>query len=416
MNGEIENIKPSLLGSIRVLDFSHILAGPHCARLLTDLGAEVIKIERPPEGELSRYAGLHYWWLCNPGKKSLCIDMSKKKSVEIIHQLAKESDIVVESFRPGVMHKLGIGYEQLRAINPKIIMCSLSAYGQNNAYSQYPGTAVVAHALSGFMWLQGRVVDLNGPPQPPPFAIGDMAASLHATAAICGALYYREKTGLGQYIDISLIDSLFAMNDRIQQQLLQTDDLKSISATPIYAGKDGYVTIQGVSQDMFVRLWKAMGEGEITDDQRFDNVEHRNQHVKEMNDVIQEWVQTFASIKDLIPILEKADVVCAPILSINDASTQPRLVAREMVREIQDPQYGKLKILNNAFRFSEVKCGPKGHLPRLGEHNHEILSSLLGYSDAEITQLQNEGVIYADLKGYSLQEILEIEKQKECDP
>jgi CoA:oxalate CoA-transferase len=365
---------------------------------------------------LADYAGLHYWWFCNCGKKSLCIDLSKEKSVQIVHEMAKKCDVVVESFRPGVMDRLGVGYASLRKVNPRIIMCSLSAFGQDSPYTRSPGTAVVAHAMSGIMWLQGKIVNPDGPPLPPPFAIGDIGASLHATSAICAALYFRERTGTGQYIDISLIDSLFGMNDRVQQQMLQQDELQSISATPIYTGKDGYVTIQGVGQVMLARLWKAMGRGELSADNRFDTIEHRTEHIDELNQIIEEWVQSFDSVQQVIPILEKADVVCAPILSIDEASKHPHLVARKMLGEIDDPERGKVRVPNSAFRFSETKSGIRGNLPRLGEHNLEILGLMLDYSAEQVVQLQDEGVIYSDLRGYSLEEIISIENKKGDNP
>jgi len=412
-NNREAGICPSVLDSVRVLDFSHILAGPYCTRLLADLGAEVIKVEPPPEGELSRYSGLHYWWFCNCGKKSLCLDLRKEKSLEIIHKMAKKCDVVVESFRPGVMDRLSIGYASLSEVNPRIIMCSLSAFGQDSPYSRSPGTAVVAHAMSGIMWLQGKIVDPDGPPLPPPFAIGDIGASLHAVGAICAALYFRERTDSGQYIDISLIDSLFGMNDRVQQQMLQQEGLQSISATPIYAGKDGYVTIQGVGQVMLARLWKVMGRGELSADDRFDTIEHRTEHVDELNQIIEEWVQSFDSVRQVIPILEKADVVCAPILSIDEASKHPHLAARKMLGEIDDPERGKVRVPNSAFRFSKTKSGIRGNPPRLGEHNLEILGLLLDYSAEKVVRLRDEGVIYSDLRGYSLEEIISMEKWKE---
>jgi len=410
--GGKSSVKPSVLDSVRVLDFSHILAGPYCTRLLSDLGADVIKIEPPPDGELSRYVGLHYWWFCNCGKKSLCLDLTKKKSVKIVHELVEKCDVIVESFRPGVMDRLGVGYASLKKINPQIIMCSLAAFGQNSPYKRFPGTAVVAHAMSGFMWLQGKVVDPDGPPLPPAFAIGDMGASYNALSAICAALFYREKTGIGQYIDISLIDSLFGMNDRVQHQMLEKNELgsSSISATPIYAGKDGYITIQGVGQDMLARLWKVMGKGDLSADSRFNNIEKRSEHIHELNQIIQQWVQGFDSIRDVVSILEKADVVFAPILSINDAINHPHFVDRKMIREIEDPEKGKIKVPNSAFRFSETTSGLRGNLPRLGEHNIEILSSLLGYPDDEMAHLHDEGVIYSDRRGYSLEEISGTEK------
>jgi len=385
---------PSVLESVRVLDFSHILAGPYCTRQLSDLGAEVIKIERPPEGETSRAVGLHYWQFCNCGKKSICLDLTQAKSVRIVHELVEKCDVVVESFRPGKMDKLGVGYADLKRVNPKIILCSLTGFGQNNPYSKFPGTAVVAHAMTGLMSLQGNIVDPDGPPVAPAFAIGDMGAALHAVSAICAALYYREKTGIGQYIDISLIDSLFGMNDRVQQEMIEKGDAKAVSATPVFAGKDGYLSIAPASEEMFARLWKVMGKGDISVDSRFSTPEARFAHYfNEWNQIIQEWVQSFNSVQEVVSILEKVDVLSTPILSVSDAIKHPYIVSRGMVREIDDPVQGKIKILNSAFRFSETTSELRGNLPKLGEHNHEILRSLLDYSAEEVAQLHEEGVL-----------------------
>jgi len=199
----------------------------------------------------------------------------------------------------------------------------------------------------------------------------------------------------------------------VQQQMLQQEELQSVSATPIYAGKDGYVTIQGVGQVMLARLWEAMGRGTLSDDHRFDTIEHRTEHIDELNQIIEDWVQSFDSVWQVIPILEKADVVCAPILSIDEASKHPHLVARKMLGEIDDPERGKVKVPNSAFRFSETKSGINGNPPRLGEHNLEILGLLLDYSAEKVVRLQDEGVIYSDLRGYSLEEIISMEKWKE---
>lgn len=407
--------KPRILENVRVLDLSHILAGPYCTRLLTDLGAEVIKIEQPVIGELSRFVGLHYWWYCNCGKKSLSLDLKQPRAVEIVKELTKVSDVVVESFKPGTMARLGIDYAKLREINPGIIMCSVTGFGQYGPYSHLPATAPVAHSVSGLEWLIGKTVDPEGPPQAPGFALGDTAGSVHALAAICGALYYREKTGLGQHIDIAMVDCLFAINDRVQQHILAgTHQMASVSTSMIYPGRDGYLTVQCASQKMFDALGKVMGKPDLFSANVFelDTPEKRGEHMAKINQLITEWLQGFDSVRDALPILEQAGVICAPILSIEEAMNDPQLTAREMLAEMDDPERGRVKVVNTPFRFSDTDAGLKGSLPRLGEHNRQILTSILGYSNKEVARLREEGVIYSDLRGYSLEEVTKLEQEE----
>jgi CoA:oxalate CoA-transferase len=383
-----------VLESVRVLDFSQVLAGPYCTRLLVDLGAEVIKVEPPPRRmELSRIDKKALWWLSNCGKKSLCFDLTKPKAVQIIDELVEKSDVLVENFRPGVMKKLGIGYDQLREVNPKIIMCSLSTYGNDSPYAHLPGGALVPHAFSGYMWMQGKLADPDGPPMNCAFALGDMAAATYALAAICSALYFRERTGIGQYIDISLVDTLFAfMGDRVQVTLLEKQDESNASrgGSFIYAGKDGYVTMSGLTKEQQSRFFKAMGREDLNVDDYF------GLRQEELNQIITQWVQSFDSIQEVVSIMEKADVICAPVLSIREASTNAHFVEHNMTQEVNDPEYGKVKVVNSPFRFSYSPSGLTGSYPKLGEHNHEVLETLLGRSSKEIDQLQEEGIIYSE--------------------
>jgi CoA:oxalate CoA-transferase len=406
--------RPRALEDVRVLDFSHILAGPYCTRQLADLGAEVIKIEPPIIGELSRFVGLHYWWYCNCGKKSLSLDLKQPRAIGIVRELAKLCDVVVESFKPGTMARLGIDYAALREINPGIIMCSITGFGQYGPYSHLPATAPVAHSVSGLEWLIGITVDPDGPPQAPGFALGDTVGAVHAVAAICGALYYREKTGVGQHIDIALVDCLFGINDRVQQHILAgTHQMASVSTSMIYPGRDGYLTVQCASQQMLNALARVMGNPDLFTDVtlQLDTPERRSQHLNLLNHMIGEWLQGFESVLDVLPILQEAGVICAPILSIEEAMNDPQLLARQMLSEIDDPERGRIKIVNTPFRFSDTEAGLKGSLPRLGEHNKEVLTSILGYSNKEIARLREDGVIYSDLRGYSLEEILKLEQE-----
>ncbi len=389
------SVKPRVLDSVRVLDFTQVLAGPYCTRLLVDLGAEVIKVEPPPPKiEMSRVDKKSLWWLSNCGKKSLCLDLTKAKSVQIVHELVKKCDVVVENFRPGVMKRLGVGYDSLREANPKIIMCSISAYGQDSPYSHLPGGALVPHALSGYMWIQGKVTDPDGPPMNCAFALGDVTAAMYALVAICSALYFREIRGIGQHIDIALVDSLFAfMSERVQQILLEKqDDTKSFrGGSFIYAGKDGYVTMTGLTQAQRARFFKAIGREDLNTE------EYRGPRQDELKQIITDWVQSFDSIQQVVSIMEKADVECTPVLSIREASEHPHFVAHGMTQEVDDPEQGKVKVINSPFRFSHTESGLRGNYPKLGEHNREVLNSLLGYSAKEVDQLQEEGVIYSEL-------------------
>ena len=393
--------KLRVLDSVRILDFSHVLAGPYCTRLLVDLGAEAIKVEPPPPKiELSRTGGGDLWWLSNCGKKSLCLNLTKQKAVKIVHELVKQCDVVVENFRAGVMAKLRIGYDSLQEANPRIIMCSLSPFGQEGPYSHLPASALVPNALSGYMWMQGKVANPDGPPIASAFAIGDVAAAVYAAVAICSALYFREITGIGQHIDISLIDCLFAMlSDRAEHLLVnQQEGSKIIMGGSIaYAGKDGYITLGGLTQDQQVRLFKAMGREDLINNPKFDCAEHRRQNIEDLRQIITDWVKSFDSIQQVASILEKADVIFAPVLSIWQASRHPHIVAHGMVRDVDVPKRGKVKVLNTPFRFSHTESGLRGNFPRLGEHNNEILTSLLDYSAEELAQLREERIIYSEL-------------------
>jgi crotonobetainyl-CoA:carnitine CoA-transferase CaiB-like acyl-CoA transferase len=393
-------VAQSVLSSVRVLDFSQVLAGPYCTRLLVDLGAEVIKVEpTPPRVEFSREGKQGLWWLSNCGKKSICLDLTKEESRQIVHELVKECDVVVENFRAGVMSKMGIGYESLREANPRIIFCSLSTYGQDDPKSHLPGSAVVPHALSGYMWVQGKVADQDGPPIGSAFAVGDVSAAVYAATAICSALYYREVSGIGQHIDIALVDSLFSMmSDKGQQLLLdKSEDPKGVRGGSVaIPGKDGHLVIHGLTPEQQKRLLKTMGREDLDTNPGFDNPELMMKHREKLMQAMVDWVQSFDSIQEVMSIVEQADVICAPVLSIWDASRHPHMVAHDMIREIDDPEKGKIKVINTPFRFSNSESGMRGDYPELGEHNREVLQSLLHYSDEKLDQLHEEGIIHSE--------------------
>ena len=391
-----------LLSGVRVLDLTQALAGPFCTRLLHDLGAEVIKIEPPRRGDGVRYAPFMkkgysgYFMQNNCGKKSLCMNLKTEKGIEIFKELVTISDVCVENFTPGVMKKLGLDYESLRKINPRLIMCSISGFGQYGPWAYRSGYAATAHAVSGLMWVTGKNENPDDPPRPPGAAFGDTGASLHALGAINAALYWREKTGKGEYIDISLLDALFDQQDSaIEIHVLSEGKDTGALLSPVYEGRDGYATIAVTPNERdWQKLVKAIGRPELLEDEWFSNVENRWENPDIIISLLKEWLQGFEHIDEALAILDGVGIVNARILSIDEAINHPQIKAREMMIDIDHPVLGKVPIVNSPFRLKSTKAGLKGLPPEIGEHNEEVLSELLEYPQEDILKLEEEGVIY----------------------
>jgi CoA:oxalate CoA-transferase len=390
-----------LLSGVKVLDLTQAIAGPFCTRLLHDLGAEVIKIE-PPLGDIARYVRFvkqgysGYFMQNNCGKKSLCLNLKAQEGREIFEKLVAISDVCVENFSPGVMKKFGLDYESLKTINPRLIMCSISAFGQYGPWAHRRGMAATAHAVSGVMWVTGKNENPDDPPRPPGAAFGDTGASLHAVGAICAALYWREKTGIGEYIDISLLDAVFDQQDSaIEIYVLSEGKDTSALLSPVSKGSDGYATI-AVSPDErdWQRLLKAIGRMELLDDEWLSKMENRWENPDIITSLVNEWLQSFEHIDDALAILSEAGIINARILSPGEAINHPQIKAREMMVEIDHPILGKIPIVNSPFRLQHTKAGLRGLPPEIGENNEEILAELLGYSREEISKLEEGKVIY----------------------
>lgn len=391
-----------LLKGVRVLDVTQYVSGPFCTRLLRDMGAEVIKIEAPPLGDGARYAPYvkngysGYFMQNNCGKKSVCLNLKDLRGRDIFKKLAAASDICVENFAPGVMKKLGLDHESLSIINPRLIMCSISGFGQYGPWANRPGYAATAHALSGLMWVAGKNRDPDAPPVPPGAAFGDTGAALHAFGAICAALYRREKDGSGEYIDIALLDSLFdQMDSAIEIFVMSNGSEKRAILSPVYKGRDGYATIAlGVSDREFRNLAEVMNRPGLLEDDRFSSVQKRGENLDALHALIDEWLQMFEHIEDALSLLEKAGIANSKILSIREAIEHPQIKAREMMVEIDHPVLGKVPTVNSPFRLKHSWAGLEGLPPELGEHNEEVVVALAGYSPEEIRELEKEGVLF----------------------
>jgi len=415
LNEEPQPENPGPLAGIRVLDFSRVLAGPFTTRFLADAGAEVIKVERPALGDDSR----HFPWIIesngvkqsgyyiylNRGKKSICVNLKDAKGLEIIRKLVEKCDILIENFSPGTMARLGLGYDEVRKINPRVIFCSISCFGQHGPYSSEPGYDIVSQGASGWIAMSGEP---NHPPLQSPVSIGDMNAALHALGAILMALYYREKTGIGQFIDISMVDCLFNLHESaVQWYILSGRKVKmgrvgrhhpGYVPYGVYQCRDGYVVIAALNDELWKQLVTAMGKEYewLLTDPRFNLTSTRchPQNTSVVAQIIEEWTKKF-NCEDILRILKNHGVPCTKVKTIDElCDNDPHIKAREMLVKIRQPFIGDVEVFGSPLKFSSVSSCPRGHAPLTGEHNEEILIGLLGYTKEELSELYREGVLY----------------------
>lgn len=389
------------LDGIRVLEFSALIAGPSCARFMADHGAEVIKIERFPAGDISRHsfaakedAGRGPMFLQhNAGKQGLCIDLKHPDGLELVRRLIAEVDVVIEAFTPGVMSRLGLGYDDMARINPKIIVCSVSGFGQTGPHAHRPGYAHAAHAMSGWLATQFMHREPVEAPRGPGIAIADTTTGITAFGAVCAALFKRERTGRGDHIDIALLDSLFCSNDVTFQAALRPDSDVDVWYHPVHATRDGYVTAN-VGPDF--RAWsnvcKAMQRPELLEDPRFDTQKHVMEHVHEAGALVSEWLSGL-TCEDAERVLTEHHIPCATVLDVVDAVRQPQVAARGLTVEVDDPVYGRVQTMNSAYRYAHSNADVRGPAPVLGEHNEQVLREWLGMDAASISALQEAGVL-----------------------
>jgi len=395
------------LEDIRVLDFTRVLAGPYLTQMMRDMGAEVIKIEQPGKGADERglppfYDGQSgYYMMLNRGKKSITLNLKDPAAKKIVMDLAAQSDIITENFKPGVMKSLGFTYEEFQKVKPDIIMCSISTFGQEGPYSKRVGYDIVAQAMSGLMWMSG---DADRTPTRSGTSIGDVNASAHALGAIMAALYYRQRTGKGQYIDISLRDCLTAILETAipRYTMSQGKDKPHRSGRHhatmgpygvFDAGHDNYIVLGALNPAIWSRLCTAINRKDMIDDPRYNDAGVRAKHLDDVIGAVEGWLKSFPDVKTPLAILEEYEVPSAPVLTIEQLVEDPQLLMRDMIVEVQDPSFGPVKLPATPMRFSETSVINAEPAPLLGQNTEEVLKSLLGLSDEKIAELRSKKII-----------------------
>lgn len=387
------------LEGIRVLDLGRYQAGPRCGLMFARMGAEVIKVESVA-GDESRKNGptvrgqSAYWVQYNSGKKSLSINLRSSEGKEILTDLIKKSDILIQNFRPGTIDIMGFGYEKLREINPKIIMVNVSAYGQYGPYKDRVGFDPIGQAMGGLMSLTGEE---GMPPVKTFFPLIDRITSLHATIGALAALREREISGEGQTIDVCLADTGYTCNEIPISAYLgsgyeQTREGNGRGTGGCYQSKDGWVILAATNENMWVRLSESIGKSEwLTDDRFQTRLDRTRTNAEALESELSEWFSG-KTMGEAVEILSSNGVPCSPVNTTAQAAVDPHLTDREIIVEVPDPVAGSIHVSGKMIKFGRTEM-VVGSAPVVGQHSEEILSGLLGYSEERINELNNNQVV-----------------------
>lgn len=392
------------LSGYRVLDLSRILAGPYCTMILGDQGAEVIKVERPGSGDDTRtwgppFAGGEsaYYLCCNRNKKSIVVDLKQAAGLELVQELARVSDVLVENFTPGLMKRFGLDYETLHKLNPRLVYASITAYGQDGPYRDRPGYDMVLSAVGGLMWITG---ERDGNPCKVGVAITDVLTGVYASGAITSALLWRERSGKGQYLDISLLDVQVSGLANIASNYLVAGKEatrwgtahESIIPYQVFHTKDRPIAIAVANQKLWVNFCKLLGKDDWLDDPRFESnpkrVENRETLLPQINEMLSrktcdKWME----------LLVAAAIPCGPVNNMEHLFADPQVQHRDMIAKVPHPTIGTLQLTGIPIKYSETPGSIRLHPPLLGEHTDEVLAEALGYSSDQIETLKAQGTI-----------------------
>ncbi len=393
------------LEGIRILDLSWVLSGPFATMILSDLGAEVIKIERLKVGDIARGNGpfvkglSSYFLSLNRGKKSLALNLASEYGKDIFLRLVEWADIVVENFTPGTMERLGLDYETLKQRNPKIIYAACSGFGQTGPYAQKPAFDVIVQAMGGMMSITGEP---GGPPLKTGVAIGDIGAGLFLCIAILACLQERHVSGRGQMIDISMLDCQVAIQENAFVRYLATGEVPQALGTrhpvftpfQVFPTRDSYVAVamMGGVNDQWPLYCAAIGRLDIVDDERFQTGWLRTQNYEVLEPILTEAMKA-KTTQQWLTELEEVGIACGPVNTIDEVAANPQVLAREMFVEVHHPKAGSFKVTNTPIKLSRTPSKIERASPDLGEDTIKILKELLGITEQELADLENNGVI-----------------------
>jgi crotonobetainyl-CoA:carnitine CoA-transferase CaiB-like acyl-CoA transferase len=408
------------LSGIRVLDLTIALSGPLCTLILAGLGAEVVKVEPPGGREMGRFnppflgsGGLHFGSATAPddipisvinrtrNKKSMTLDLKTDRGLAVFLDLARHCDVVVQNFSSGTADRLGVGYLDVQKVNPAAVYCSLSGLGEDNDQPELKAMDVIIQALSGIMQATG---DPDGPPTRVGVPVGDMVASLYAANGIMAALWARQRTGRGQLVDISLLDSLaslvaeehFDVFEREGFPVRSGNFLNRLAPFGAYRANDGYVAVAATADHWAHAIFDAMGRAELAADPRFATRGERVMHADELNVLIEEWSGSLTTDEVVRELLGKRGVPAARVRTPGEAMADPRLHARGAVVPLRHPTVPTSETLYGIglpIRMSESETGLDGPAPVLGEHNADVLKSWLGYDEEQVSELVRERIL-----------------------
>lgn len=392
------------LSGIKVLDFSRVLAGPYCTMLLADFGADIIKIENPDGGDDTRQWGppwldgqSAYYLSINRNKRSLALDLKHPRGIEIASRLAKRADVVVENFRTGSMAKYGLDYERLSKINPGIIYCSITGYGQTGPYSDQAGYDFVMQAEGGLMSITGPI---EGPPYKTGVAIVDITAGLFASHAILAALHFREKTGFGQYIDVALLDAQVGWLANVAQNYLVSGKTPirygnahaNIVPYEVFQTVDGYLALAVGNDRQFQTLCQILGRKDLRADPHFGSnpgrVEYRAILIPELQAEFRK-----RNTDEWIRLLRERNIPAGPINDVDQALNHPQVLSRGMIQEVNRPGARPIKLVGPVSKLSLTPASIRSVPPRLGENSYDVLKNELNLSTTEIENLIKDCVI-----------------------
>ena len=397
------------LAGIRVLDLTHAVAGPVCTMFLGDLGADIVKIEKPGRGDNTRYnnisdrfakeavaAGGDYFLAINRNKRSVAVDMKTARGKEIILKLAREADIIVQNFRPGSVQRLGLDYQCIKKINPAIIYASLTGWGNQGPLADKPGMDLAVQSRAGVLAMTGHP---GGPPTRPGASVADMSGGVYLALAIQGALIHRMKTGEGQEVSSSLFDGMLSMLANFSVAVMEG----GAKLEPVGTGHpqivpyqafptaDGYVVIACATNRLFRKLTEVIERPDLLTDPRFktniERVDNRDALVVILSEIMKQ-----KTTAQWLALLDAGGVVCAPVNTVQQGFAEPQLAANEMIKTVQHPVYGPLRLLRAPMKLSSTDCEITRHPPLLGQHTNEILAQI-GYSQSEIEGLRTDKIV-----------------------